>query len=576
MPDRVGEPLPERAGGGLDAGRQAVLGVARVCAAPLPERLEVVERQVVAGQVEERVQQHAGVAGGQHEPVAVGPVGVRGGVAQEPRPHHIRHRRGAHRGAGVPGVRLLDGVDRERPDGVDGELVEVGGDSHIGQAPIGRGVAGPLSRGGLASVIVATPPLSSGDAADPSTRPPASSQAPGATVTSGAAGATTPEGRTAGIGEDRGPRRPDARRRDRPGSDLESGTDVPGRVSLVQGGSAATTARWLGRLGARSSLIASVGRDAAGRALVDAIRSDGVTARVMRVAGARTGRIGVLVSPDGERSFVADRGAADQLRPDDLQASWFKGADALHLPVYSLLGEPLGDAGRRGIELARAAGAVVSMDLASIGPLLVDGRRSARALIADVGPDLLFATASEAAALLGGRAVDGLLEFAATAVVKRGPRARPCWHASARAAPGSRWRPSMSPPPTRPVRATPSTPGSSSAGSRRVRPDGRFPRHSSARRWPGTGRPRGSCRRHGRSCRWGEGAGRGAPCLCADGPNPAVALWRLWPGWPLSFLARRMTPSLKDWASAAITASVSRALCAAERDAASNRSRVGR
>jgi ribokinase len=207
-----------------------------------------------------------------------------------------------------------------------------------------------------------------------------------------------------------------------PARELESGTDVPGRVSLVQGGSAATTARWLGRLGARSSLIASVGRDAAGRALVDSLRSDGVTARVMRVAGVRTGRIGVLVAPDGERSFVADRGAADQLRPDELQASWFDGADALHLPVYSLLGEPLGEAGRRGIELARAAGAVVSVDLASIGPLLVDGRRSARALISDVAPDLLFATASEAAALLGGRAVDGLLEFAATAVVKRGPK----------------------------------------------------------------------------------------------------------------------------------------------------------
>lgn len=207
-----------------------------------------------------------------------------------------------------------------------------------------------------------------------------------------------------------------------PARDLESGTDVPGRVSLVQGGSAATTARWLGRLGARSSLITSVGRDAAGRALVGALRADGVTPRVVRVAGARTGRIGVLVAADGERSFVADRGAADLLRPDDLRASWFRGADALHLPVYSLLGEPLGDAGRRGIELAREAGAVVSVDLASIGPLLADGRRSARALIADVAPDLLFATGSEASALLGGRSVEELLEFAATAVVKRGSK----------------------------------------------------------------------------------------------------------------------------------------------------------
>ena len=74
-----------------------------------------------------------------------------------------------------------------------------------------------------------------------------------------------------------------------PARALESGTDVPGRISLVQGGSAANTARWLGRLGARSSLITAVGRDAAGRVLVEALRSDGVTPRVVRVPGARTG-----------------------------------------------------------------------------------------------------------------------------------------------------------------------------------------------------------------------------------------------------------------------------------------------
>ena len=207
-----------------------------------------------------------------------------------------------------------------------------------------------------------------------------------------------------------------------PAGPLRSGTDVPGRVSLVQGGSAANTARWLGRLGARSTLIASVGRDATGRALVEALRTDGVTPRVARVAGARTGRIGVVVASGGERSFVADRAAADLIAPDDLRAAWFAGTDALHLPVYSLLGEPLGLAGRRAVELARDAGASVSVDLASIGPLLAAGRRSAQALIAEVAPDLLFATATEADAFLGGRGVDGLLDVAATAVVKRGPK----------------------------------------------------------------------------------------------------------------------------------------------------------
>ncbi len=208
----------------------------------------------------------------------------------------------------------------------------------------------------------------------------------------------------------------------RPERPLEHGTDVPGRVFLAQGGSAATAARWLGRLGARSSLIAAVGRDAAGRALVDAIRSDGVTPRVVRVAGTRTGRIGVVVTPDGERTFVTDRAAALQLGPDDLMPAWFARADAVHMPVYSLLDEPLSQAGRRAVELGRAAGAAISLDLASIGPLLARGRRSARALMADIAPDILFATASEAEALLGKYAVEGLLDVAAVAVVKRGPK----------------------------------------------------------------------------------------------------------------------------------------------------------
>ncbi len=207
-----------------------------------------------------------------------------------------------------------------------------------------------------------------------------------------------------------------------PARPLESGTDVPGRILLVQGGSAANTARWLARLGARSGLIAAVGRDAAGRALVAAIRHDGVVPHVARVGGTRTGRIGVFVTPDGERSFVADRGAADRLEPAFLKPAWFAGADVLHLPVYSLLGASLGSTARRAIELARAAGASVSVDLASVGPLLADGRRPAQSLVTAVGPSILFGTAVEAEALLGRRDVEGLLEIAPIAVVKRGPK----------------------------------------------------------------------------------------------------------------------------------------------------------
>ena len=147
---------------------------------------------------------------------------------------------------------------------------------------------------------------------------------------------------------------------------------------------------------------------------------DGVTVRSVRVAGKPSGRIGVVVAFGGERSFVADRGAADELRPGGPHGRAGSRADLLHVPAYSLIGEPLGDAGRRAIELARAAGALVSLDLASAAPLLAKGRRAARRLVDDAAPDILFSTAAEAEAYLGGYDPSGLLESAPLAVVKRG------------------------------------------------------------------------------------------------------------------------------------------------------------
>jgi sugar/nucleoside kinase (ribokinase family) len=201
---------------------------------------------------------------------------------------------------------------------------------------------------------------------------------------------------------------------------IETGTDVPGTVVMRQGGSAANTARWLGRLGADVQLVCAVGRDGAGRSLVAQVRRDDVTVRAARIAGRRTGRIGVLVMPDGERSFVADRRAALALRPDDLRPEWFDRVELLHLPAYSLLGEPLAAAARHAVALVRHRGGKVSLDLSSIGPLLAEGRRAARELVASVSPDILFATETEAEAYLGRHGLDRLIEQAPIVVVKRG------------------------------------------------------------------------------------------------------------------------------------------------------------
>ena len=120
----VGEALAERPGGGLDARRQAVLRVARGARAELAEALQLVERQVVAGEVQQRVEQHAGVAGAESTKRSRSNQSGRVGAwLQEARPQHVGHGRGAHGRARVAAVGLLDAVDGEGADGVDGQLV---------------------------------------------------------------------------------------------------------------------------------------------------------------------------------------------------------------------------------------------------------------------------------------------------------------------------------------------------------------------------------------------------------------------------------------------------------------------
>jgi hypothetical protein len=116
--DGIADALAERPGGGLDAGGVAVLGVTGGLRVPLAERLEVVDGDVVAGQVQQRVDQHRAVAVGEHEAIAVRPARVGRVVTQQVVPQHLGDVGHAHRGARVTGIGLLHGIHAERADGI--------------------------------------------------------------------------------------------------------------------------------------------------------------------------------------------------------------------------------------------------------------------------------------------------------------------------------------------------------------------------------------------------------------------------------------------------------------------------
>jgi ribokinase len=208
------------------------------------------------------------------------------------------------------------------------------------------------------------------------------------------------------------------------GAGLRPGSDVDGTVRFRVGGSAANVARSFARLGGSATLVSAVGGDGWGVRLVEAVRADGVTVRPIRGPG-ESGRLLALVGADGERTFVTERGATDAIRAADLRRTWFRGAGALHVPAYGLIrDEPYG-AARRAAELLRGSAGtrrvIVSVDLASYGPLRDLGVAVAKRRVASLAPDLLFANRREAAALTGRRAhFLPLLDLAPVVVVKEG------------------------------------------------------------------------------------------------------------------------------------------------------------
>jgi len=128
--DGVGQALAERSGTGFDARGIADFRVARGHAVQLPETLELLDRQGIAGEMQQAVQQHRAVAVGEHEAVAVRPVRIDWVVFQVPGPQGHGDLGHAQGHAGMSGTGRLHGIHGQSPDGV-GAGVEVGHDDRF-------------------------------------------------------------------------------------------------------------------------------------------------------------------------------------------------------------------------------------------------------------------------------------------------------------------------------------------------------------------------------------------------------------------------------------------------------------
>jgi sugar/nucleoside kinase (ribokinase family) len=174
---------------------------------------------------------------------------------------------------------------------------------------------------------------------------------------------------------------------------IAAGGDTDAEIQLGPGGQAANVAAWVADLGATARFIGKTGADDAGELVRTRLAALGV-----EVAGpieGRSGSICSLVSPGGERSMAADRGAARELRPDEIDAAWLDDCDHFHVSGYALTMEPVRSAALHAAELARAQGARVSVDLASWSAIRDSGVDAFCEAVRAIEPDVVFANEDE-------------------------------------------------------------------------------------------------------------------------------------------------------------------------------------
>jgi adenosine kinase len=111
--------------------------------------------------------------------------------------------------------------------------------------------------------------------------------------------------------------------------------DAMGPATESSGGSAANTIAGVASFGARAAFVGKVRDDELGRAFAHDIRSIKVAFDTKpATSGPSTARCYIMVTPDGERTMNTYLGAAQDLRPSDIDEAQIAAAEVVYLEGY--------------------------------------------------------------------------------------------------------------------------------------------------------------------------------------------------------------------------------------------------
>jgi sugar/nucleoside kinase (ribokinase family) len=137
-----------------------------------------------------------------------------------------------------------------------------------------------------------------------------------------------------------------------------------GPATEMSGGSAANTIVGLASLGARAAYVGKVRDDQIGRLYVHDIRAAGVAFETAPASGGpATGCSYILVTPDGERTMNTYLGAAQELKPGDIDANEVAASAIVYLEGYLWDPKDAKDAFVKAATVAHDAGRQVALTL---------------------------------------------------------------------------------------------------------------------------------------------------------------------------------------------------------------------
>jgi sugar/nucleoside kinase (ribokinase family) len=192
------------------------------------------------------------------------------------------------------------------------------------------------------------------------------------------------------------------------------------KSEMSTGGSVANTMRTLACLGCRGGYLGKIGNDELGHVFKEAFEKRGIKTH-LHFSEKETGRVMGLVSPDSERTMATYLGAAAELTPGDFNPLIFKDYQYAYMEGYLVFNHDLIKAG---VEMAKAAGLKVAIDLASFN--VVEANLDFLKDLIKTSVDIVFANEEEAKSFTGKdpeeavHEIAGMCELAVVKVGKQG------------------------------------------------------------------------------------------------------------------------------------------------------------